>query len=141
MLPLYLANCCNLVYHDHAEYGRRGWTMLERTIFAAFNKPVIYVLQPRLGTLESGRPILPSTSNTVPFSGHSLRTAASRTLHVLDNPADGLLTDAKTDGPLLRRLLKLTQKRWGMCWRGAATQWSLNNIRGLDQLEFGLQHA
>ena len=138
MLPLYLANCCNLVYHDHAEYGRRGWTMLERTIFAAFNKPVISVLQPRLGTLESGRPILPGAGSSVPFSGRSLRTAASRTLHVLDDPADGLLTDPKTDRPLLARLLELTQKRWAMCWRGATTQWSLQNIRGLEHLEFGV---
>lgn len=137
MLPLYLANCDKLVYHDHAEYGRRGWTMLERTVFAAFNKPVIAVLQPRLGTLESGRPILPQAGSAVPFSGKSLRTAASRTLHVLDNPSDGLLTDPETDRPLLARLLELTQKRWALCWRGATTQWSLQGMRGLERLEFG----
>ena len=37
MLPLYLANCDNLVYHDHQDYQRRGWTRVERTVFAAFN--------------------------------------------------------------------------------------------------------
>jgi hypothetical protein len=136
MLPLFLANCDNLVYHDHAEYGRRGWTMLERTVFAAFNKPVLSVLQPRLGTLESGRPILPTSS--LPFSGRSLRTAATRTLHVLDDPADGLLTDPEADRPLLTRLLELTQKRWGVCWRGSSNQWLLQNIRGLGKLEFGV---
>ena len=30
MLPLYLANCDNLVYHDHQDYQRRGWTRVER---------------------------------------------------------------------------------------------------------------
>ena len=137
MLPLFLANCDKLVYHDHSEYGRRGWTMLERTVFAAFNKPLIAVLQPRLGTLESGRPIVPQAGSSVPFSGRSLRTAATRTLHVLDDPSEGLLTDPETDRPLLSRLLGLTQQRWGLCWRGTATQWSLDGMRGLEQLEFG----
>jgi hypothetical protein len=138
MLPLFLANCDKLVYHDHSEYGRRGWTMLERTVFAAFNKPVIAVLQPRLGTLESGRPILPAAaSSPAPFSGRSLRTAATRTLHVLDDPAEGLLTDPDTDRPLLSRLLELTQQRWGLCWRGTSTQRSLEGMQGLDSLVFG----
>ena len=139
MLPLYLANCDNLVYHDHQDYQRRGWTRVERTVFAAFNKPSIAVLEPRLGTLEPGpgKRAAAQFGGATAFSGGTLRAGPTKVLAVLEDPNDGNLTAPDVDRPLLARLLAVTKKRWARCWRGSSAQWDLAGLKGLDSLNFG----
>ena len=100
MLPLYLANCDNLVYHDHQDYQRRGWTRVERTVFAAFNKPSIAVLEPRLGTLEPGSgkraARLKQSSNGVPTARQNHAKHSKAILRIFARPPTFLLTRAET---------------------------------------------
>lgn len=125
MLPLYAANCGSLVVYDHPEYEARGWTRAERVVFAAFNMPVLDVLEPMDGTL---------------CKNFTRQNGRKETRMLLSDATLGELTNHAADGPLIEQLQKLAIAEWGNSWRG---KWSRQyyeveeEMRGMQRLEFG----
>ena len=125
MLPLYAACCNSFVIHDHPEYDARGWTRVERMIFASFNMPVFDVLEPMPGTLNLN---------------YTSQAGRKETRVLLADATAGLLTNPSADGPLIQQLQELCFEEWGHSWRG---KWSRDyyqhdqKIRGVQRLELG----
>lgn len=125
MLPLYAANCNSLVVYDHPEYEARGWTRAERVVFAAFNMPVLDVLEPMDGTLSKS---------------FTRKNGKKETRVLLSDATQGQLTNPEADAPLIEQLQKLAIAEWANSWRG---KWSREyyeleeEMRGMQRLEFG----